>query len=372
MVAMRLKNKWLRGVIEALGVLLILTVVSGVIASVVFVVGRAEAANTSDPTITVTGASTMNQIGATEIDNYMAGHKVIESWVPSDSGTGVKDASDNVVTVGASDVALTPAQAKGLVNIPTWVAGQAIDLNLPGVRVLPKHPGVKPTIHLNGIVLAAMYAGRITKWNDPAIQALNPFLVLPATTVRPFERTDPSGSTFTFSSYLQSQSTTGWPLPSETVSWPSLSTAVGEHGSDAMLTGCEKTVGCVAYIGVSDNSLAVSHGLSIAAVANASGQFVEPTQASIAMAAAQFASSMPANGSQILINPKVGYPISNYEYLVVKTKQGSATFALALRTFLNWLITKGSTPNNLTGVNFDALPAQTRAVAMKLIGQVQQ
>jgi len=369
---MRLRSKIIRYVGIGLACLVLVSAVVGVSGALGVIVNRAFAANTADPTITVTGATTMKQLGATEIENYMAKHQVIATWLPSDSGTGIKDAAKDLVNVGASDVFLSPGQYKGLVNIPTWVAGQAIDINLPGVQVLPKHPGVKPVIHLNGTVLAAMYSGRITMWNDPRVQALNRFLVLPAVQVRPFERTDSSGSTFAFSSYLQSQSDTGWPQPSETVSWFHLTNAVGESGSDAMLEGCEKTVGCVAYIGVTEDGIAVSHGLSIAAVANGSGQFVLPSQASMAMAAAQTAAAMPANGSQTVIDSLKGYPLTNYEYLVVKTQQGSATLAAALRTFLSWLLTTGSSPGNLSGVSFVALPAHPRTVAMALISQIQQ
>jgi phosphate transport system substrate-binding protein len=110
------------------------------------------------------------------------------------SGTGIADASTGTVTIGASDAYLSPSdisQNPGLINIPLTVAAVMVNYNVPGVS--------KP-LDLNGKVLAKIYDGKITNWNDPAIAALNPGVKLPSLKIVTVHRADSSGSTFLFTS----------------------------------------------------------------------------------------------------------------------------------------------------------------------------
>jgi phosphate transport system substrate-binding protein len=284
------------------------------------------------------------------------------------SGTGIADAATGTVTIGASDAYLSPAdisQYPGLENIPLAVAAVDVNYNLPGIK--------KP-LNLNGKVLAGMYAGKIKTWNDPAIKALNPGVALPALKVTSLHRGDSSGSTFLFTSYLNAQDPADWASANvgTTVTWPSGGATQTETGSGGMVTGCGAIKGCVAYIGISYAAKTQAAGLGQASLANKAGKFTQSTPKAISAALASFSGSTPASGSQSLINTSAptGYPIINYEYAVVKKTQPSAAVASALKAFLNWTITTGSSDTFLGAVGFEPLPSNVKTIAQTLISGI--
>jgi phosphate transport system substrate-binding protein len=284
------------------------------------------------------------------------------------SGTGIADAATGTVTMGASDAYLSPAdisQYPGLENIPLAVAAVNVYYNLPGIK--------KP-LDLNGKVLAGMYAGKIKTWNDPAIKALNPGVALPALKITTLHRGDSSGSTFLFTSYLNAQDPADWATANvgTTVTWPSGGATETETGSGGMVTGCGSIKGCVAYIGISYEAKTQAAGLGQASLANKAGKFTQPTPKAISAALASFSGSTPATGSQSLINTAApaGYPIINYEYAVVKKTQSSAAVASALKAFLSWTITTGSSATFLGAVGFEPLPSNVKTIAQTLISGI--
>jgi phosphate transport system substrate-binding protein len=282
------------------------------------------------------------------------------------SGTGIADAATGTVTMGASDAYLSASdlsQYPDLVNIPVAVAAVDVNYNLPGVKKL----------NLNGKVLAGIYGGKIKTWNDPAIKALNPGANLPGMAITALHREDSSGSTFLFTSYLNAQDAADWPTTAvgTTVSWPSGAKAQAETGSGGMVTGCQSIKGCVAYIGISYQSKTADAGLGAAALANKAGKFAVTSSDSIKAALDSFPNT-PATGAQSLINtadPK-GYPIVNYEYMIVKKQQSSAGVADALKAFLKWTITDGADPKFLGAVGFEPLPASVATISENLISGI--
>ena len=125
-------------------------------------------------------------------------------YAPIGSGGGIQAISNRSVDFGASDAPLTPDQfaaCNGCVQIPWALAGTAIDYNIPGLTV-PKNTNLK----LTGPVIAKIYMGQITSWNDPAIKALNPKATLPALKITPIYRTGNSGTTYNFTDYLSAVS----------------------------------------------------------------------------------------------------------------------------------------------------------------------
>jgi phosphate transport system substrate-binding protein len=283
------------------------------------------------------------------------------------SGTGIADAANGLVNIGASDAYLSSSdtqQFPNLVNIPLTVAAVMVNYNLPTVK--------KP-LDLNGTVLAKIYSGKITKWNDPAIAALNKGVSLPAIPIVTLHRGDSSGTTFLFTSYLNAQDPADWSSSQvgTTVTWPTAPGATAETGSGGMVTGCGSTKGCIAYIGISYESKTQAAGVGQASVANKAGSFVQPTSASITAALGSFP-AVPANGAQPLINTSAaaGYPIINYEYAVVDKKQSSAAEATAIKAFLNWIITQGNDPKYLSTVGFEPLPSGTASVSTSLINSI--
>jgi phosphate transport system substrate-binding protein len=258
--------------------------------------------------------------------------------------------------MGGSDAYLSNSQLTtnpGLMNIPIAVSSQAVNYNLPGVS----------NLKLTGDVLAKIYEGQITKWNDQSIATLNPGVTLPSTTIVPVRRVDSSGDTFLFTSFL-SATNPAWnngPALGTTVTWPAASGELTASGNPGMVQTCKSTPGCVAYIGISAESTAQSAGLGEAMLQNKAGQFLLPSSSTVNAAVNAGSSNIPTNlAASLIYEPGAqSYPIVNFEYIIVKNKQSSADLALAIRDFLTFAIDPagGSNPTDLAKDNFVALPS---------------
>jgi phosphate transport system substrate-binding protein len=258
------------------------------------------------------------------------------------------------VDIGASDAYLSASDRTTyptMMNIAVAISAQQINYNLPNVTT---------PIKLDGTVLAQIYTGKITTWNASQIAALNPGVTLPNMKIVPLHRADSSGDTFLFTSYLTDQDPTDWPstLQNTTVSWPAVSGALAETGNSGMVAGCKATPGCIAYIGISYLAKTQAAGLGQAELKNASGSYEAPSATTISAEASSFVNSTPANETISLINGPAsgGYPIVNYEYLIVNQTQSDSTKAATLRAFIYWAITSGQGSTYLTAVNFQPLP----------------
>jgi len=284
------------------------------------------------------------------------------------SGTGITDAATGVVNIGASDAYLSSAdmtQYPGLLNIALAISAQQINYNLPGVK----------NLKLDGTVLAEIYTGKITNWDDPALKALNPGVSLPNMKIIPLHRAESSGDTFLFTSYMNAQDPSAWTAANvnTTVTWPNVSGALAETGNSGMVAGCAANKGCIAYIGISYLSKTQAAGLGTASIKNGAGTFVQPTPATIAAGAASMTSKTPANESLSMINNPApdGYPIINYEYAIVKTSQSNGTVAEDIRAFLHWIVTTGQNGTTyLDPVDFQALPASVVTLSDAQIAKI--
>ena len=287
------------------------------------------------------------------------------------SGKGISDAIAGTVQLGGSDAYLSNSQLTanpGLMNIPIAISSQSVDYNLKGIT----------NLKLSGDVLAQIYSGKITKWNDPAIAALNPGVTLPAQGIVPVRRVDSSGDTFIFTSYLSAtnQTWSNGPGYGTTITWPSVPAEVTASGNPGMVQTCSSTPGCIAYIGISAQKSADAAGLGQAMLKNKDGNYVLPTPATVQAAVTAGAGSIPANLAASLIyeSGAQSYPIVNFEYVVVKDKQASADVAMAIRDFYDFAIDPagGSTPANLAKEQFQALPSnvvpQVQAAIAKISG----
>jgi phosphate transport system substrate-binding protein len=295
------------------------------------------------------------------------------------SGQAIADAISGKVQIGTSDAYLSSGDVllhPGLVNIPLVASAQLVIYNLPGVSQ-SRH------INLSGTVLAEMYDGTITRWDDPRIAALNPGVTLPSIRVVPLVRETSSGDTFIFTQYLSTQNhawgvTTGF---GTTVAWPTnpadvaASTSTGQPATattPAVLSipqVCSKHPGCVDDIGTSYLPQVQGNGLGYAALRNSAGNFELPTTQAINASVAALAGSTSADGTLSLVDgPAVnGYPIVNYEYAIVNTGKLSKASAAQVRNFLTWVITTGNGTSFTTPVDFVPLPPDAQAVAQALI-----
>jgi phosphate transport system substrate-binding protein len=328
------------------------------------------------PTAPASASESLSETGSTLL------YPLFNIWVPAyksafsqvtittagtGSGTGISSAAGGTADIGASDAYLSPAdngKYPTLENIPLAISAQMINYNLPGV---------KGNLKLNGTVLAEMYEGKITMWNDPAIKALNPGVSLPAMKIVPLHRSDSSGDTFLFTSYLSKQDSQ-WASSisyNTSVAWPKVASELAFKGNSGMVTGCKANPGCIAYIGISYKSKTTAAGLGEAEVENGTGGYELPTATTIAAAASSF-SSIPTNGAISLIDSSASgaYPIINYEYAIVNTTQSDATKATDIKALLNWAITSGNSSQYLSQVNFQPLPSVALAASKALIAKI--
>jgi len=287
------------------------------------------------------------------------------------SGTGITDAESGTTIFGGSDAYLPPGTASQyptLVNIPVAISAQMVNYNIPGFAT--KH------INLSGTVLAAMYQGTITNWDDPAIKALNPGVTLPNLKVVPVHRSDSSGDSFLFTSYLADSDPSSFAAkqgPSTSPTFPSVTGALGAEKNSGMVATCHQTKGCVAYIGISYQADTAKAGLGEAAVQDKAGSFELPDAATITSEAAGF-TNVPSTGTLSLIYgpAKGGYPIVNFEYIVLKTNQSNATVAQGIKAFLAWAMdpTKGNSAMYLGPVGFQPLSSGALGISLALLKKI--
>ena len=248
------------------------------------------------------------------------------------SSGGIKQLSEQTVDFGASDAPMTDqqlAQAKGgpILHIPTVLGGVSITYNLPDV---------KQPLRFTGPVLARIFLGKITKWNDPNIAAQNPGVALPAQDIAVVHRSDGSGTSFIFTDYLSNVSPE-WksgPGKGTSISWP---TGVGGKGSEGVSGQVKQTPGAIGYV---ELAYAKQNQLPSALIQNADGEWVAPTLESVTAAAAGAVTTMPANTDYrvSIVNPhgKGAYPISSFTWILLYKNQKDATKGKQLVDFVRW------------------------------------
>ncbi len=277
------------------------------------------------------------------------------------SGTGIAQAIAGIAQIGASDAYMAGPQVKkhpDMLNIPLAISAQNIVFNLPGLN--------NRNLNISGPVLAGIYGGKITNWNDKAIAALNPGVGLPDHKILPVHRTDGSGDTFIFTQYL-SKSTPDWANTvayGTTVSWPAVQGGIGAIGNPGMVQVAAQNPYSIAYVGVSFLAQVQAAGLGVAMVQNKAGKFVLPNPQTIVAAASGLVDQTPPDQriSLIFADGDMSYPIINYEYAIVSKKQPNAALAKAIKGLLTWAIDPngGSTGDYMAKVHFVALPDKIR------------
>lgn len=261
--------------------------------------------------------------------NSTTGTQVMYS--PIGSGGGIAGISARTVDFGASDAPLTADQAKlaaGVVQIPWALSATSIPYNLPGLS---------GRLKLTGPLIAKIYLGSITRWNDARIRAVNPSLNLPDLQITPIFRSDASGTTFNFTDYL-SQVSPEWKQrigSSTAVEFP---TGAGAAHSSGVADRLGNTVGAIGYVEV---AYSLTNHLQFASVQNRAKAFTLPGLRSIS-AAASTVHTVPAGNALSIVDPpateRLAYPISTFTYVIVPLK---APKAVVLRRFIFWALTAG-------------------------------
>jgi phosphate transport system substrate-binding protein len=331
----------------------------------------AGAAQAQTVTLIESGSSLLFPLFNLWVPDFTAANPGIQvSTTSTGSGAGISQAIKGLVQVGASDAYMSDAlvaKNPAMLNIPLAISAQAVNYNLPGLN--GSH------IKLSGPILAGIYAGKITMWNDAAIKAANPGVALPAHAIVAIHRLDGSGDTFIFTQYL-SNSTPSWksgPGFGTTVSWPSVTGEIGAKGNQGMLAAAQANPYSVTYIGVSYAAKVASAGLGVAMLKNADGKFVLPTPETIGAAANSVVTDTPTDEriSFIFAPGPDSYPIANYEYAVVSSQQPSTAVAGAIQKLLTWAITTGNGSSYLDKVNFLPLPSAIEILSKTQIAKIQ-
>jgi phosphate transport system substrate-binding protein len=274
------------------------------------------------------------------------------------SGGGIDQITSRTVDFGASDAPLTPEQfeeADGVEQIPWALSG-----TVPAYNV----SGAPSNLKLSGEVLADIYLGNVTTWDDPAIAKLNPGASLPSTKITPVYRSDGSGDTYAFTNYLSTidpefKSKVG---TSTTVKFP---TGVGAEKNDGVSAAISQTDGAIGYVGL---AYALSNELSMPLVENSAGNFPEPNVESVEAAADAVSKIGPNNEISLADLPasaKDAFPISTYTYVIVPLEAEKAD---ALKKFITYAIGPGQEFG--PDLDFAPLPKQVVAADKKAIAKI--
>jgi len=291
----------------------------------------AATAKTNADSLTGAGSSFVFPLVSTWSPIYDAATGVHVSYNPIGSGGGIAAITNRTVDFGASDAPLTRdqfANCNGCVQIPWALSATSISYNLPGAP---------PHLKISGKVLADIYLGKITKWNDPALKQLNAGVSLPSTSITPIFRSDGSGTTYNFTDYLSSVSSEFKSKigVSTQVNFP---TGVGGRGSSGVSAVLSRTEGGIIYV---DVAYALKNHFHFFKVQNRAGKFQLPGITGIRSAAATI-TKVPANNELSIVNPpktqKLAYPICTFTYVILPLKTDKAA---ALRKFVFWALTGG-------------------------------
>ncbi|MDX6608833.1 MAG: phosphate transport system substrate-binding protein [Solirubrobacterales bacterium] len=261
--------------------------------------------------LTGAGSSLVAPLMANWINGFeAAGHgntKVTYGAVGS--GAGIAQITARTVDFGASDAPLTPEQAgacNGCVQIPWALSATGIGFSIPGVKKL----------NLTGPILAGIYFGKITNWNDPKIKTLNPKAHLPSLAITPVYRSDGSGDTYAFTNYL-SKVSKAWKQEVGYATSVGFTHGVGAKGNAGITNVVATTAGSIGYISA---SYLIAAGLPVAAIKNEAGNYEYPNLKNIENAAAMVKKVPSSNELHIVDPPKKfsdAYPISTFTYAIV-------------------------------------------------------
>jgi phosphate transport system substrate-binding protein len=344
-----------------------------VLALALAVAGAATAFAASQVNILETGSSLLYPLFNLWVPAFTKAHPNIRITTQSTgSGTGISQSVAGIAQIGASDAYLSDALTRmhpNMLSIPLAISSQMVNYNVPGLN--NKH------LKLSGPVLAGIYMGKITNWNDPQIAKINPGVKLPDHKIIPIHRTDGSGDTFIFTQYL-SFSTPEWNNSlsfGTSISWPPVQGGLGAVGNPGMVTALTGSKYSIAYIGVSFERAIMKDGMGIAMLGNRDGKFVMLTPHTVSSAAAQMVPKTPKDErvSLIFAPGADSYPIINYEYAIVSKQQASSETATALRTLFTWAISSqgGNAPHFMEAVHFAPLPPSVVKLSQAQINQIQ-
>ncbi len=294
---------------------------------------------TKDPnaafTITGAGATFPQPIYAKWASDFKTATKGQVNYQGIGSSGGIKQIEANTVDFGASDAPLTKEELdkNGLIQFPTVIGGVVPVVNIDGVQ-----PG---QLKLDGDTLSKIYLGKITKWNDPAITALNSGLKLPDAPIVTVFRSDGSGTTFNFTSYLAAVSPE-WkagPGVDKTVKWPTAASGAGGKGNDGVASSVKQVKNTIGYV---EYAYAKQNNMAVVQLKNAAGNFVSPSAETFAAAGNADWKNTPGYNI-VLTNQKdpQAWPISAATFILVHKNPKNPENVKHVLEFFDWAYSNG-------------------------------
>ncbi len=290
------------------------------------------------------GSATISGAGSTfaapiyqQWGSTLKGQGLTVNYNPVGSGAGIAQLQSGTVDFAGSDPAEKPEEVKAgkgpVAQFPVAFGGITVSYNLSGV---------KSGLNLDGKTLADIFLGKVKTWNDPEIKALNPGVSLPSTSITVVHRSDASGTTKGFATYLSDYSpawTAAAGKPDKTVKWP---TGTGAEGNSGVAAAIKQTAGAIGYV---EQAYALQNGFTFAAVKNSAGKFVAPSL-SAASAAAEGIKVPPDLTISTINSPNAAaYPITSQTFVVVykdMCKAGvSQSAASGVKKFLTYALGDG-------------------------------
>lgn len=278
------------------------------------------------------------------------------------SGGGIRSLKDKIVDFGGSDAFLSDKEMQEMpaqvIHIPTCMGAVVMAYNLPDIKDLK----------LSGEIVADIYLGKITRWNDKRIQYLNQGITLPDQAINPVYRSDGSGTTYVFSDYLTKISKE-WETnigTGKSLKWP---TGLAAKGNPGVAGTINQTPGAIGYVG---SEYAFALNMPMAQMQNSAGNFITPTTESISAAAN---GEMPADTRTMITNPSApeAYPISCFTWIILYQEQAYAdrTLEQAKGTIelLKWMLSPEAQALTVK-VHYSPLPQAAVANAQQLIKSV--
>ncbi len=283
--------------------------------------------------LTGAGASFPNPIYQKWFDAYHQKTGAEINYQSVGSGAGIRQYTDGTVDFGASDGPMTDEQIAAVngrvLHLPTVLGAVVMTWNVPALG--------QTKLKLDGVTIAGIYLGKITKWNDRRIAALNPGVTLPDKDLIVVHRSDGSGTSYIFTDYL-SKVSTDWKSQvgnATSVNWP---VGLGGKGNEGVTQQVKQTEGSIGYV---ELIYAISNNLPYADLKNSAGNYITPSLETVSNAAAS-AAFPPNTDFRVSITDAPGpqaYPISSFTWLLVRPQMDDPAKARTLKDFLKWMVT---------------------------------
>jgi phosphate transport system substrate-binding protein len=325
--------------------------------------GEASGAAAAPPgQINGAGATFPNPIYSKWFDEYHKQHPDVRiNYQSIGSGGGIRQLINQTVFFGATDGPMTDEQIKSapgpIVHLPTVLGAVVPVYNVPGITA---------ELRFSGPLLADIYLGRVTKWNDAALAKENPGVKLPATDIVVVHRSDGSGTSFIFCDFL-AKSSAEWKQKvgvATSVSWPA---GVGGKGNEGVAGLVKQTPGSIGYV---ELIYATQNNIAYGTVKNGAGQYVKASLASVTAAAAASVDTMPAD-FRVSITGAPGpdaYPIASYTWMLLYAHPADKERTQTMVAFMKWALTDGQ--KHAPELGYAPLPEKVVGLELEALKQI--